>query len=190
MLFESTLKIQAKDTGKFAATTRSDASVFWFWLTSVVPPVSVERSVGANGELTMESELMEFELTLLILIGQLLKVCNDAVRNACMDWSREVPDQHLSVCTYIDTLRYGRNYTPTKSVMDLSTFLSREDFGKKNLKYDSKTMYQVQDTSPDVAYSPFEQSHDWEAHNRFTIARKLRLLLKSALLVGEKITIQ
>ena len=82
MLFESMFRIQANDTGKFAAATRSDAPAFWCWRTSVVPPVVVEGFVGAHGELTMGSGLMEFELTLLMLIGELVRVCNDVLRNA------------------------------------------------------------------------------------------------------------
>ncbi len=153
----------------------------------MVPPVLVERFIDAKGEPVMEPELMEFELTLLMFIGELLKICNDALRNACMDMSREARDQHMEICAYVDTLRHGRNYTPTRSVADTSTFLSREDFGKKSLKDGSKTVYQVQATSPDIAYSPFELPQDWKAHNRFTKARKLRLLTKSSLLVGDKL---
>ncbi len=92
VLSASMLRIQGKDTGMFAATTRSDASVFWYWPTSVVPPVLVERFVG---ESTMEPELMEFELTLLMLTGELRKLCNDALCNACMAVSPETREKHL-----------------------------------------------------------------------------------------------
>ena len=73
-----------------------------------------------------------------MLIGELLKVCNDALRNPCMDLSREVRDQHMEIYAYIDTFGHGRIYTPTRSVVDMSTFLSREDFRKKSLKDGSK----------------------------------------------------
>ncbi len=74
-----------------------------------------------------------------------------------------------------------------RNVTDLSTFLSRENFGKKSLKDGLKTVFQVQDTSPDVACSPFDLPQDYKAHNRFTMARKVRLLSKTTLFIGDKV---
>ncbi len=101
VLFEAMLRIQAEDTGKFVATTCADASVFWRWLTAMIPPALVERFIGTKGGPIMELELMDFELTLLMLIGELLKVCNDALRNDCMDLSQEVrPERCGDLCLH------------------------------------------------------------------------------------------
>ena len=76
-------------------------------------------------------------------------------------------------------------YTPAKTINELSNFLSRDQFAKKNLKDGPKSSYQVQDNRPDVFGSPFEQAHDWKAYNRFTVARKVRAFSNFQLIVSK-----
>ncbi len=45
-------------------------------------------------------------------------------------------------------------------------------------------MFQVQDSSSDIGYSPLEQAQNWKAFNRFTIAKKVGLFDKCAMVVG------
>ncbi len=52
------------------------------------------------------------------------------------------------------------------------------------MKDGSRTLYQVQESSPDVTYCPFDQAHDWRAFNRLTITKKLKLFSHCQLIVG------
>ncbi len=129
-------------------------------------------------------EFHRFELTLIMLIGELLKSCNDTERATNVSQPRAQRDQAQAVFVYLDTIRRGRNYTPAKTINELSSFLSRVEYGKKSLKDGSRTLYQIQENSPDVTFCPFDQAHDWKAHNCFTIARKLKLFNNFQLIVG------
>ncbi len=182
--FDRMWKMQLSDYGVFAATSRNDAAVFWRWLAAALPKSLVEHltpPVTASAEVL---EFHQFELTLMMLTGELLKTCNDVERATSVSQPRAQRDQAQAVFVYVDTIRHGRNYTPAKTINELSSFLSREEYSKKSLKDGSRTLYQVQESSPDVTYCPFDQAHDWRAYNRFTITRKLKLFNHCQLIVG------
>ena len=156
-VFDRMWRLQLGDDDVFASSCRPDAAVFWRWLASAMPKSLVEC---LEPPITASTEIMEFyqfELTLLMLIGELLKVCNHKERATSLPRAQRDPQQANFV--YVDTIRHGRNYTPTKTINELSSFVS-------SLKEGPRTLHQVQEFSPDIAYCPFDQSHDWKAHNR------------------------
>ena len=61
---------------------------------------------------------------------------------------------------------------------------NREDLNKKSFKEGSRTTFQIQDSSSDVGYCPFEQAQDWKAFNRFTIAKKAEVFNSMAIVLG------
>ncbi len=68
------------DDRMFAPSSRTDAAVFWRWLATVLPKSQVVHLVPP---ITASKEIMDFyhfELTLIMLIGELLKICNNVER--------------------------------------------------------------------------------------------------------------
>ncbi len=184
IVFDRMWKTQLSDDGVFAATSRTDAAVFWRWLAAALPKSLVELltpPVTASGEVL---EFHQFELTSIILIEELLKICKDTERATSVSQPRAQRHQAQAVFVYLDTIRHGRNYTPAKTINELSSFLSRKEYGKKSLKDDSRILYQIQEINPDVTFCPFDQAHDWKAHNRFTITKKLKLFNNFRLIVS------
>ncbi len=59
------------------------------------------------------------------------------------------------LCAYLDTVRHGRNHKPLLALSELSSLLKKEDLNRKSLKEGSRHTFQVQESSPDVGYSPF-----------------------------------
>ena len=61
---------------------------------------------------------------------------------------------------------------------------------RKILKEGSNHTFQVQESSPDVGYSPFGQTQDWKAYNRFTVTMKAKLFSDCRMSVGLKHTLK
>ncbi len=115
IVFDRMWKTQFSDDVVFAATSRSDAAVFSRWLAAALPKSLIEHvtpPVTASGEIL---EFHQFELTLIMLIGELLKTCNDTERATSVSQSRAQRDQAQAVFVYLDTIRHVRNYTPAKT---------------------------------------------------------------------------
>ncbi len=123
IIFDRMWKVQLSDDGVFAATSRNDAAVFWRWLAAALPKSLIEHltpPVTASAEVL---EFHQFELTLMMLIGELLRTCNDVERATSVSQPRAQRDQAQAVFVYLDTIRHGRNYTPAKTINELSSFL-------------------------------------------------------------------
>ncbi len=70
-IFEKMMNMQLNDDGVFAATSRSDAIVFWRWLTTALPLALVDQLMSPITNSREVMERFEFELILVMLIGEL-----------------------------------------------------------------------------------------------------------------------
>ncbi len=125
------------------------------------------------------SDEFTFKTKLIMLLGEIMKVMNDKERVALASCGRDERNRRIASCQYIDSIRNGRNFQGSHGPVELSTYMSRDEFVRK-----SKNV--VQEESPDVAYSPFEHAFQLDAYNRFTICRKLLMLAKAQIIVGGK----
>ncbi len=131
-----------------------------------------------HGDVRKDINTINFEVKLLMLIGELIKICDDKERLESAKSAKE------NMLAYVDSFRHGRNRKATHMLHEFSTLHKREDLNKKSLKEGSRTTFQLQGSSPDVGYSPFEQAQDWKALNRFTIAKKARVFDRTAMVIG------
>ncbi len=57
-----------------------------------------------------------------------MKICNDTEPATCVSSQRSQRDKQQEIFEYLDTVRHGRNYTPAKTINDLSSFMTRDEF--------------------------------------------------------------
>ncbi len=158
-----------QDNGLPAIVSRSDAPIFLRWLAFAIPLSLVDHMISAEGEVNHNTNEFVFKTKLIMLLGEIMKILNEKDRVALASCGRDERNKRISTCQYIDSIRQGRNFQSSQGPMEMSTYMSRDEFVRK-----SKNV--VQEESPDVAYSRFEHSFQLDAYNRITICRKLLML--------------
>ncbi len=131
----------------------------------------------AEGEVNHNTDEFVFKTKEIMLLGEIMKVMNDEERVALASCRRDERNRTISTCQYIDSIRQGRNFQSSQGPVEMSTYMSRDEFVPK-----SKNV--VQEVIPDGAYSPFEHPFQLDAYNCFTICRKLLMLSKAQTIVG------
>ena len=136
--------------------------------------------IPAEGEVNQDTDEFVFRTKLIMLPGEIMKVMIDKERVALASCERDERNRKISPCQYIDSIWQGRNFQTNQGPVELSTYMSRDEFVRKFKNI-------VHEESPDMAYSPFEHSVHFDAYNRFIICRKLLMLSKAQIIVGGRV---
>ena len=184
MLFDSMMRVQKSENGIFAASNPPHAPVFWIWLAGAIPVALLDLVSVTYDDDTKDIATVNFEIKLVMLIRELMKMCDDKERIESAKLKRAEIDVKEKLLTYIDSIRHGRIKKVTHTLHEFSTLHRKEELIRKSLKKGSRVMFQAQYSSPDVGYSPFERAQDWKAFNRVTIARRVEFFDGCAMVMG------
>ncbi len=161
-----------RDSGLFAITARADAPISLKWL--------LDQLIPPGGEITRSAENLDFCLKLVMLLGEAMKEATDQDRVAHTNLNRDERVGRTDTFVYLNSIQQVRNFHVSQGLTELSTYMSREEFNRK-----SKNI--VREETPDLAYSPFDQSSHYDAYNRYTICRKLSRFTEATIIVGGRL---
>ncbi len=174
------VRLIMRDSGIFAIIARPDAPIFLKWLASAIPVALLDQLIPPGGEIVRSAENLDFCLKLVMLLGEVMKVATDQDRVAHTNLNRDERARRTDTFVYLNLIRQGRNFHVSQGLSELSSYMSREEFNRK-----SKNI--VQEETPDLAYSPFDQSSHYDAYNRYTICRKLSRFTEATIIVGGRL---
>ena len=80
MLFDSILRVQKSIFGTFSVSNRPDAPVVWRWLAGAIPVTLLDRVSKSHGDVSKDVEIASFQIKLVVLIGELMNMCDDRER--------------------------------------------------------------------------------------------------------------
>ena len=104
----------------------------------------------AEGEVNHNTDEFVFKTKEIMLLGEIMKVMNDEERVALASCRRDERNRTISTCQYIDSIRQGRNFQSSQGPVEMSTYMSRDEFVPK-----SKNV--VQEVIPDGRSSRFSR---------------------------------
>ncbi len=109
-LYSLMFELLKRDDGLFAFSSSAMAQIGLRWLAFIIPPSLLEQFVPEQGQSNKTPARLDFDLKLLMLLGEYIAVANPAQRAKYATFkTKELRDMRTAL-NRVDSIRRGRNY--------------------------------------------------------------------------------